>query len=239
MKFLWEPVWYLCCQLVAVSCVSVVSQTLPSHGVPWQPKCAATHVMSLTGGGLPIHIQHSLTIKVFSSKAIWRVSVYMSYESSNEEKFLQGMIEQVLSALTPSLHDQPKHSWPRLASSMTLATRTLYFYDEEEESYFCKSFRHIFLDRMSGQTSLVDFFLQIFKTLSLFKSITTFVIQEHYQNSLPVKQLLEGWIVGCFSLVLFVDGPFRKWKTWSFTSQFTIRAFHIIVRFVINHLNSW
>ena len=194
--------------------------------------------MSLTGGGLPIHIQHSLTIKVFFSKAIWRVSVYMSYESSNEEKFLQGMIEQVLSALTPSLHDQPKHSWPRLASSMTLATRTLYFYDEEEESYFCKSFRHVVLDRMSGQTSLVDFFLQIFKTLSLFKSITTFVIQEHYQNSLPVKQLLEGWIVGCFSLVLFVDGPFRKWKTWSFTSQFTI-AFHTIVRFVINHLNSW
>ena len=90
-----------------------------------------------------------------------------------------------------------------------------------------------------GRHPLLIFFLQIFKTLSLFKSNSTLVIQEHYQNSLPVKQLLEGWIVGCFSLVLFVDGPFRKWKTWSFTSQFTIRAFHIIVRFVINHLNSW
>lgn len=37
-----------CCLLVAVSCVvAVVSQTLSSQGVPWHPKCAATHVVSL------------------------------------------------------------------------------------------------------------------------------------------------------------------------------------------------
>ena len=64
----------------------------------------------------------------------------MSYESSNEEKFLQGMIEQVLSALTPSLHDLPEHSWLKLLHELRDVVRDRVANSSQENTLMFQSF---------------------------------------------------------------------------------------------------